>query len=77
MKIARRKALAFTVGLAALGCVGYAGTAAAQSTYPSGPINLVVPFSPGGSTDWAAPILPDTPGSYTATIFSSNCTGLR
>src|SRR5690606_6833030 len=26
---------------------------------------------------WAAPALPDTPGSYTATIFSSNCTGLR
>lgn len=31
----------------------------------------------GRTTSWAAPILPDTPGSYTATIFSSNCTGLR
>ena len=26
--------------------------------------------------DWAAPIPPDTPGNYTATAFSSNCTGL-
>lgn len=40
-------------------------------------IVCVLAVLPLSLSHWAAPALPDTPGSYTATIFSSNCTGLR
>src|SRR6266699_1520451 len=36
-----------------------AGIASAQSSYPSRPITLIVPFPPGGSTDTAARIIGD------------------
>ena len=39
--------------LAAIGLAGFAlsGAALGQSTYPTKPIRLIIPFPPGGSTD--------------------------
>jgi tripartite-type tricarboxylate transporter receptor subunit TctC len=64
----------FAAGLAAL---SFAGAAAAQANWPTKPIHLVVPFTPGGSTDilartigqeltkaWGQPVLIDNvPGA--------------
>ncbi|MCC7348111.1 MAG: tripartite tricarboxylate transporter substrate binding protein, partial [Variibacter sp.] len=48
--ISRRK---FTAALGALPLVA-SGRAFAQDKYPSKPIKILVPYSPGGATDYAA-----------------------
>src|SRR5262245_54125164 len=42
--------------VAALLAIGLPGNAPAQ-TYPARPVNVIVPFPPGGSTDWLARML--------------------
>jgi tripartite-type tricarboxylate transporter receptor subunit TctC len=44
------------VGLAVLLVAGSPGDGQAQ-TYPARPVNVIVPFPPGGSTDWLARML--------------------
>lgn len=43
------------IGLSAIGataiCLACPGTAAAQDNWPSGPVTIVVPYDPGGTTD--------------------------
>jgi tripartite-type tricarboxylate transporter receptor subunit TctC len=43
--------------IALLGCLAMAGTAAAQESFPARPVNLVVPFPAGGSTDLVARVI--------------------
>jgi len=44
---------------ALLGCLALAAPAAAQSDYPSRPVKILVPSSPGGGTDILARVLAD------------------
>ena len=56
--LTRRTAGALTVaGLLALGSLGVHTAAAAQSSYPTKPVKVVVGFSAGGSTDVVARIM--------------------
>ncbi|HEX2135148.1 MAG TPA: tripartite tricarboxylate transporter substrate binding protein [Microvirga sp.] len=55
--IARRRALGYALGAAA--CL-LSGTAAAQSSaYPTRPVRVIVPFTPGGTTDIFARLVGD------------------
>jgi tripartite-type tricarboxylate transporter receptor subunit TctC len=40
-----------TIVLALISCIGLAATASAQTTYPSRPITIIVPYPPGGNLD--------------------------
>ena len=52
-RFARRRTALLAIALAALGTL----PAAADEAYPTRPITLIVPFSPGGGTDIAARLL--------------------
>ncbi len=54
MKLARRKFLHLAAGAAALPAVSWVATA---QTYPTRPINMIVPFAAGSSTDVVGRIL--------------------
>src|SRR3954463_5654331 len=43
--------------IAALFCIGLAASAAAQESYPSRPVKILVPYGPGGATDIVARIV--------------------
>lgn len=55
-KFGRRKAL---IAGAALSLLKLAGSVAAQSDYPTGPLRLIIPFAPGGTTDVVGRIFAD------------------
>lgn len=55
----RRRILASLAAIAALGAVLSAAPAAAQETFPSKPIRVIVPYGPGGLTDTVARLLAD------------------
>ncbi len=55
MTMNRRQMLSF--GGLLLGCSLLATPAATQESYPSRPVNLVVPSAPGGTTDFTARLL--------------------
>jgi tripartite-type tricarboxylate transporter receptor subunit TctC len=54
MKLPRRKFLPLVAGAAALPLMSRAGRAQA---YPSRPVSIIVPFAPGGGTDFAARVV--------------------
>ena len=58
LKFQRRQIVLLTLAT----CAGYAGGVAAQAAYPGKPITLIVPTSPGGTTDIAARMLADPLG---------------
>ena len=64
--------IAFACIAAASGWVQQAATAA-EAAYPDRPIRIVVPFPPGGSTDFSARILAaHLPGTLRQTIVIDN-----
>jgi len=62
----RTNRLTARLGAVALATFAFAGGAAAQDWQPSGPINIIVPWGAGGSTDQVtrvtAPIIADALG---------------
>ncbi|MBR0858675.1 Bug family tripartite tricarboxylate transporter substrate binding protein [Bradyrhizobium liaoningense] len=51
------KTTALTVALALIGLIGANSLATAQATYPEKPLQLIVPFPPGGASDIVARII--------------------
>ena len=50
---------AFIKGLMTLALIGSGLTSFAQESYPNRPITLIVPSSPGGTTDFTARLIAD------------------
>lgn len=67
--ISRRTFHSLTAAAAASACGLAPQWAAAQSTWPSRPIKLVVPFPPGGSSDIMGRLLADGLGKHLNTTF--------
>jgi tripartite-type tricarboxylate transporter receptor subunit TctC len=55
MKLARRQFLYLATGASALSAVSR--IARAQATYPTRPVRIIVPYAPGGGTDFAARVI--------------------
>lgn len=68
------KKLFSIVGMAAL-ALGFASTPAAADNYPSKPITLVVPWSPGGSVDMTARKISDALAKQGMNIIVENIPG--
>ena len=69
-KILRRLALALVAGAA---LVSIANPALAQTTWPTKPVKIVVPFAPGGTTDiLARAVAPELSTAFGQTFFVEN-----
>ena len=59
-----RVAAALAIATVALGCTGLSPTAFAQADFPNKPIRLLIPFPPGGGTDFVSRTLATALGEH-------------